>query len=340
MTHNHKRLKALAASTTIALSLAAHPVPAQASTLPGLGNLGDIGGQLTEGVNNAIGGIVTQLQTYLQQLQALPEVAMEHAQTYLGELLEGNPDVTAALGELGIVDPDQVRQTLLDAAVTDGRMPAGLPNVGVEAAIAGRTIAQGTLSQEAQARTKAELESIVETVSDSQALAQAATERVAPDQQAADNAVQAANQAESYSTQSDTFATEGSQLAGQAQSATSTQDVLKLLTQQTANNGLIMSQLSAQLGGSSNQLGQLASQLNSHSNQNASSAELEAKAVELSASIATSLEENNVLLGGATLNLAELNDAQRGERMAQAIKDQAEAGRLSQVNRASYRLAY
>lgn len=334
----HKqRFKHLITSTTAALLLGITPSPAQALPAPlgALGNFGDIGGQLTEGLN----GLVSQLQNYLQQIQAMPEIAIAQAQTYLGQLLESNPEITTALGELGIVDPDQIRQTLLEAAVRDDRMPAGLTNLGVEAALAGRTIAQGTLSQAGQTRIKQELEAVVETVGDSQALADAAGERVATDQQAAANTVQAATQAESYGVQSNAFATQGSQLASQAQAATSTQDVLKLLAQQTANNGQIMSQVSAQLGGSSNQLSQLATQLNSHSNQNANSAALQAKSVELAASTATSLEENNLLLSGATLNLTELNDQQRGQRMAQAIKDQAEAGRLSQVNRASYRLS-
>ena len=329
-----KRLQTLVASTTAAMLLAVAPQPAQANPLEGFGN---IGGQLTDGLN----GIVAQLQNYLQQIQAMPEIALEQAQTYLGELLEGNPEITAALGDLGIVDPDEIRQTLLEAAAEgDQRLPAGLANSGVEATLAGRTIAQGTLGAEGQARIKQELEGIVETVGDSQALADAANERVATDQQAADNSLQAATQGEEYGIQSNAFANQGSQLSAQAQAATSTQDVLKLLAQQTANNGQIMSQMSAQLGGSSNQLSQLATQLNSHSNQNANSAALQAKSVELAASTATSLEENNVLLSGATLNLAELNDQQRGERIAQSIQDQAEAGRLGQVNRTSYRLAF
>ena len=162
-----KRFKTLAASTTLAILLASSP--AQASTLPG--GLNDIGDQITEGINNGISGIVAQLQNYLQQIQAMPDIALEQAQTYMGELLQGNPDIAAALGELGIVDPDQLRQLLLDDSETVSRAPAGIASVGLEAAIAGRTIAQGTLSQEGQARIKQELEGVVQTVGDSQALA-------------------------------------------------------------------------------------------------------------------------------------------------------------------------
>ena len=336
-------LRLLSASTLSALILTSAPTPpAQAQISPGI-NGGEINLSNPGQFSNPLDGLLQQLQGYLDQIQQMPQMAMEQVQTYLGGVLEqAQASLDGVLGDLGIVDPDQMREQLLAETENpvDPRVPNSVQNLGVEAAVAGRTISQATLGEEGQARIKQELEAIVQTVSDSEAVSTASVELTEPDQQAADNAVQAADQSTQYAQSASNAAGQGEQLASQAQSRTSTQDVLKLLSQQTAGNGQIMAQLSAQLGGSANQLGQVSSQLANNSAQNANAAQLQLQAVQLAANQATSAEEANILLSGATLNLTEINDQMRGERIAKLIEQQAETARLGKANYVNYRLLY
>ncbi len=323
------------------LLLTTTPIPiAQAQVSPGIN-----GGEINLGLNqgNPLDGLLQQLQGYLEQIQQMPAMAMEQVQTYIGGVLDqAQAQLEGVLGELGIVDPDQMREQLLtqEDNPVDPRVPAAVQNLGVEAAIAGRSISQATLGEEGQARIKQELEAIVQTVSDSEAISTASVQLQNPDQQAADNAIQASDQSAQSARDAASAAAQGEQLAGQAQSRTSTQDVLKLLSQQTAGNGQIMAQLSAQLGGNANQLGQVSSQLANNSSQNANAAQLQLQVVQLAANQATSAEEANILLSGATLNLTEINDQMRGERIAKVIEKQAETARLGKTNYVNYRLLY
>lgn len=334
------RLKLLTTGAIASLFLTTSSIPrAQAQPSPGIN-----GGEINLGTSsNPFDGLLQQLQGYLEQIQQMPAMAMEQVQTYVGGILDqAQAQLDGVLGELGIVDPDQMREQLLaqQENPVDPRVPSSIQNLGVEAAVVGRTISQATLSTEGQARIKRELEGIVQTVSDSETVSTASVELMEPDQQAADNAVQAADQSAQSAQNAANSAGQGDQLAGQVQTRTSTQDVLKLLSQQTAGNGQIMAQLSAQLGGSANQLGQVSSQLANNSAQNANAAQLQLQAVQLAANQATSAEESNILLGGATLNLTEINDQMRGDRIARAIEKQAETARLGKANYVNYRLLY
>jgi len=333
----------LSASTLSALILTTAPIPSvHAQVSPGIN-----GGEISLGgagqFSNPLDGLLQQLQGYLDQIRQMPQMAMEQVQTYIGGVLEqAQAGLDNVLGDLGIVDPDQMREQLLAETenAIDPRVPSSVQNLGVEAAVAGRTIAQATLGEEGQARIKQELEAIVQTVSDSEAVSTASVGLTEPDQQAAENSVEVADQSAQYAQSASNAAGQGEQLAGQAQSRTSTQDVLKLLSQQTAGNGQIMAQLSAQLGGSANQLGQVSSQLSNNSAQNANAAQLQLQTVQLAANQATSAEEANILLSGATLNLTEINDQMRGERIAKLIEQQAETARLGKANYVNYRLLY
>ena len=337
------RSRPLLAATAILLISMGSPSLAQTPSIPGIG-----GGEINLGGSgqggNIFDGLLQQLRGYLEQIQQIPQMAMEQIQTYVGGVLEqAQAQLEGVLGDLGIVDPDQLRDQLLTQPpdeVLDPRVPAAVQTMGVEASVAGRTIAQATLGETGQARIKQELEAIVQTVDNSQDLAKASGERMQADQQAADKATQMAEQSAQWAQETSGSANQVQQLARQAQSRTSTQDVLKLLSQQTAGNGQIMAQLSAQLGGNANQLGQVAGQLSSHSAQNANAAELQAQAVQLAANQATSAEEANILLSGATLNLTEINDQMRGERIAKIIQQQAETARLGKTNFVNYRLLY
>ena len=335
------KFQLLTTGALAALFLSAGPISiVQAQVSPGIN-----GGEINLGSNqgNPLDGLLQQLQGYLEQIQQMPAMAMEQVQTYLGGVLDqAQAQLEAALGELGIVDPDQMREQLLaqEDKPVDPRVPSSVQNLGVEAAIAGRSISQATLGEEGQARIKQELEAIVQTVGDSEAISTASVQLQDPDQQASDNAIQASEQSAQSAQDAASAASQGDQLAGQAQSRTSTQDVLKLLSQQTAGNGQIMAQLSDQLGGSANQLAQVSSQLANNSAQNANAAQLQLQAVQLAANQATSAEEANILLSGATLNLTEINDQMRGERIAKVIEKQAETARLGKTNYVNYRLLY
>lgn len=321
--------------------LVASPIPVvHAQVSPGF-NGGEV--RVESGQNAPFDGLLQQLQGYLDQIRQMPAMAMEQVQTYIGGILDqAQAQLEEVLGALGLVDPEQMRKQLWaqPGDPVDPRVPSSVQNLGVEGAIAGRTLSQATLGQQGQARIQQTLEAIVQTVGDAEEMAQSATGRVQPDQGAADNALQTADQATQATQEAVGSAVQGEALASQAQSLTSTQDVLKLLSQQTAGNGQIMAQLSAQLGGSTNQLGQVSSQLASHSAQNASAAQLQLQAVQLAAHQATAAAEANLLLGGATLNLTEINDQMRGDRIAKVIAQQAETARLSKTNFVNYRLLY
>jgi len=332
----NRKLKRSLMSLVIALTLLQHQSTALAQARP-------------QPNGGGIGGLLQQVNDFISQAQAVAEDTISSLQSQAGDFLSSiaeDLNLDGLMGELGQLDPQALQEELL-GQLTEGvegilnpQMPSAVEIDGVEGAVIAQTVAQKTLGIEGQRQSQTNLEMIVETANSSADLVELAAGASEDDAQTADDADNLSQEGDEASRSADQSLQALQQQAGEAQAATSSQDVLKIISQQTAENGSILSALSAQLGVNGNQLGGLSNQLASNSSQNANLASLQASQVQLSAAQAASLETLKQQGAAANLTLNQINEMQRGERQAELIAGQGAPNRLAQINRTAMRLIY
>lgn len=312
--------------TTLALTVSLLAVSGQAA----------LASQQPRSDGNFLGSLLQQVQDFLGQISAKPQELLAYLQSQLGI---AQNEITRIAGELGAIDPDEGKRSI-ESPQTRGNndMPTVVKNQGTTATIVSRSIAQTTLSKEGQRQSKENLEGIIQTAANSQSLAEGAFAVTSADADAAQNAQRSAQESTRAGQESTQDAQEVDQLGNQAQSRTSSQDILKLIARQNGGQGTILSRLSQQLGGNSGQLGMLSTQLANNSGQNASLARLQAAQVQIAANQSSSLETLKQQGAATALTLSEMNEQIRGQRQADLIARQAEGNQLMKINTSGFRL--
>jgi vacuolar-type H+-ATPase subunit I/STV1 len=294
-----------------------------------------------------IGGLLQQVQDLVSQVQSVAEDTISTFGSQAGEFLSsiaGDLNLDEIMGELGQIDPQKMQEELLSrleeglGGLLDPHLTGAAQVDGLEGVVIADTVAQKTLGEEGQRQSQTNLEMIVETATSSAELVEAAADASQTDAQTAQEADDLSEESDEASRSADESLQSLQQQASEAQAATSSQDVLKIISSQTAENGSILSALSAQLGANGNQLGGLSNQLASNSSQNANLASLQAAQVQLNAAQATSLETLKQQGAAANLTLNQINEMQRGDRQAEQIASQGPSDRLARINRSAMRL--
>jgi len=280
-----------------------------------------------------MGGLLQQVQDLIAQVETVAQDTLSSLESQAGDLwgsISEGLNLDEITGELGQIDPQKMQEELLSRlhegidGVLNPHAPTAVQADGIETVAIGDAVSERTLGVEGQRQSQANLEAIVETAASSADMVDAATTTSETDAQTADDANQESRAA-------DRALRAVQQQADRAQAATSSQDVLKLLAQQTAGNGEIFAAMSGQVGGLSNQLA-------GNSAQNANLAQLQAAQVQLNASAATSLESLEQQGAATTLTLNEMYEVQRGQRQAELIDGQGPSNRLTRINRTAMRL--
>lgn len=312
--------------TTLALTVSLLAVSGQAA----------LASQQPRSDGNFLGSLLQQVQDFLGQISAKPQELLAYLQSQLGI---AQNEMTRIAGELGVIDPDEGKGSIESPqARGNNDMPTVVKNQGTTATIVSRSIAQTTLSKEGQRQSKENLEGIIQTAANSQSLAEGTSALTSADANAAQNAQRSAQESIRAGQESAQDAQEVGQLGNQAQSRTSSQDILKLIARQNGGQGTILARLSQQLGNSSGQFGMLSTQLANNSEQNASLARLQAAQVQIAANQSSSLETLKQQGAATTLTLSEMNEQIRGQRQADLLARQAEGNQLMKINASGFRL--
>lgn len=305
----------LPATAQINVPSFAGPPPLSASpslsNLPGISDINGLINQVNQLINSISSGafMKTALDSLLSQ--------------YFDPLKQ---QIAGIIGERGLLDPAKSQQSLIaslkslplifnDAGFTNSLLTKGT----VTAAIT-QTSVNNVLGLEGQARLNQFLQTLVASgnkisgfSTNSTTASQSSTQVGSATQQIASTSGNSANVSQTTSEQT-------KNLAQQAQSFTSTQDVLKAIANQNANNAAILSSISSQFGNNASQNANLSNQLATLANQNSLMSQ-QAMQQSMIDGQNLQLQLMQTEQGAAALaNLDETNSTLKGQSLSQALE--------------------
>ncbi|MGG6297769.1 hypothetical protein ACQ4M4_25535 [Leptolyngbya sp. AN02str] len=242
----------------------------------------------------------------------------------------------------GHPDPTEMRERLrADAAagnIQHPYLPSAVAIQGLEALVTGRSLYESVLGEDGQKLSADGLESATRLALGSNQLVTAMREAYAAESGWITESLDYGHQAITAGEQGFEHQSQLDELAIEAQTQTSSQDILKILADQHAAGGQLSLATVNQLAILAEQNSIQAQQMGNQTGQIVQLGSLLDAQTQLQNRQYATLESINNQLAGANLELTALIEAQKGEREHQLINDQAASNYLNRMNAAGHRL--